>query len=130
MMFLFCRFNGEEGKCWRCLPAPAKASGNPQDFKVLLVADRSGASAEKEPAEGLHGQKFAGAFVQITSGRQMSVAKNGRSAHGTAVSAPPRPGYGMPTGQERGQSLRSTATLRVYLDCYAVGSIFPVQPPD
>jgi len=40
----------------------------------------------------------------------MSVTEKGRPAHGTAASAPPRPGYGMPTRQERGQSLRSTAT--------------------
>ena len=40
--------------------------------------------AKKDLAEGLHGEKVAGAFVQISSGRQMGMAKKARPARGAA----------------------------------------------
>ena len=70
-------------------------------------------SAKKELAERLHGWKAAEVSVQIAPGRQMSVTEKGRPAHGPASSEPLRLGYGMLTEQERGRSLRSTATLLV-----------------
>jgi hypothetical protein len=72
-------------------------------------------SAKRERVEGLHGQKVVGAFVQIASGRQMSMAKKCLPRHGTVASAPLRLAYGMRTKRERGQNLRSTTTLHVSL---------------
>lgn len=68
-------------------------------------------SAKKERLKDYTGHKVVGAFVQIAPRRRMSMAKNSQPARGTAASAPPHLGYGIPTRQERGQILSFATTF-------------------